>query len=288
MKPATRIAPATAPARSADRVVDVSGEHGEEATARAEGAVDSLRKLLSRKVAEVIRSDPAEADKAVELGIVDRRWLEDPVNEPISTSKPTEILESFLARSVERKPSLLSTMGLSAVQLLSSQRKLDGGETQVVTVAFTDLEGFTAFTDAHGDTEAAALVTAHQRAAGPVVRRWRGRLVKHLGDGLLCTFPDTHNGIRAVLELVASPPGPLRLRAGMHLGEVVVSNDDVLGQVVNVAARVTETANGDQVVVTGDVVASAASVPGVEFRRLRRRRLKGISEKVDLYEALQS
>lgn len=255
-------------------------------TGLGDGTVDSLRKLLSRTVAEVIRSDPEEANKAIELGIVDRRWLEDPVNEPLATSKPTEILEHFLARSVERKPSLLSSMGLSAVQLLGSQRKPGVGAIEVLTVAFTDLEGFTAFTDAHGDTEAAALVSSHQRAAGPLVRRWRGTLVKHLGDGLLCTFPDTANAIGAVLELVAHPPPPLRLRAGLHLGEVVVSKNDIVGQVVNVAARVTETADGDQVVVTGEVAAAAGDMPGVEFRRLRRRRLKGISEKMELYEAL--
>jgi len=265
----------------------VSAEDSERRIGLGEGTVDSLRKLLSRKVAEVIRSDPEEADKAIELGIVDRRWLEDPVNEPISTSKPTEILEHFLARSVERKPSLLSTMGLSAIQLLASQRKSGVGEIEVLTVAFTDLEGFTAFTDRHGDNEAAALVSNHQLTAGPLVRRWRGRMVKHLGDGLLCTFPDTRNALRAVLELVAAPPAPLRVRAGLHLGEVVVSADDIVGQVVNVAARVTETAKGDQVVATGEVVAAAGQLPGVEFRRLRRRRLKGISERVDLYEVVR-
>lgn len=253
-----------------------------------EGAVDSLRKLLSRKVAEVIRSDPEEADRALELGLVDRRWLEDPVNVPMSAGRPTEILENFLARSVERKPSLLSTMGLSAVQLLASHRSAGVGQTEALTVAFTDLEGFTAFTDANGDDEAVALVGKHQRVAGSLVRRWRGRVVKHLGDGLLCTFPDPENAIRAVLELVAAPPAPLRMRAGLHLGEAVVSKDDVVGQVVNIAARVTETAGGDQVVATGEVVAAAGSLPGLEFRRLRRRRLKGISEKVDLYEVLSA
>ena len=93
-----------------------------------EGAVDTLRKLLGRKVAEVIRNDPEEAATALELGIIDHRWLDDPVNQPISPSKPTEILEHFLARSLERKPSLLSTIGLSAVQLLAAFRSHGNGE----------------------------------------------------------------------------------------------------------------------------------------------------------------
>ena len=153
----------------------VSANEIDSARSVGEGAVDTLRRLLARKVAEVIRNDPDEAATALELGIIDRRWLDDPVNQPISPSKPTEILEHFLARSVERKPSLLSTVGLSAVQLLATHRSPGNGEVEVVTVAFTDLEGFTSFTDTHGDSVAAAMISEHYRTAGPIVRRWRGR-----------------------------------------------------------------------------------------------------------------
>jgi adenylate cyclase len=264
----------------------VSADAIEPAAPSGGGAVDSLRRLFARKAAEVIRSDPEEAATALELGIIDHRWLDDPGNQPVSTSKPTEILEHFLARSVERKPSLLSTIGLSAVQLLSSHGSPGAGEPKTLTVAFTDLEGFTSFTDTHGDAAAVALIDEHHRVAGPIVRRWRGRVVKHLGDGLLCTFPDAGEATRAVLELLATPPAPLRLRAGLHVGEAVVSRDDVVGHVVNVAARVTETAKGNQVVVTEETAEAAGAIPGAEFRRLRKRRLKGISERMVLYEAV--
>jgi adenylate cyclase len=65
----------------------------------------------------------------------------------------------------------------------------------------------------------------------------------------------------------------------------VVSREDVVGHVVNIAARVTETAKGNQVVVTKET-AEAGPVPGAEFRRLRNRRLKGISERVELFEVV--
>ncbi len=248
--------------------------------------VAALRRLLGQKAAEIIRSDPEEAARALELGIIDRRWLEDPGNEPISASKPTEILENFLERSVERRPSLLSTIGLSAVQLLTSGPSPGKGETQTLTVAFTDLEGFTSFTDTYGDDAAVSLIDQHHRVAGPVVRRRRGRIVKHLGDGLLCTFPSAGEGIRAALELLASPPSPLRLRAGLHVGECIVSRDDVVGHVVNTAARITETAKGNQILVSNEAAELAGEIPGTEYRRLRKRALKGISERVELYEVV--
>ena len=135
------------------------------------------------------------------------------------------------------------------------------GEVEVVTVAFTDLEGFTSFTDTHGDDAAAAMISEQNRAAGPIVRRWHGRVVKHLGDGLLCTFPEANGGIRAALELLETSPSPLRLRAGLHVGEAVVTQDDVVGQVVNIAARVTETAKGNQVVVTAETARQSLRFP---------------------------
>jgi adenylate cyclase len=130
------------------------------------------------------------------------------------------------------------------------------------------------------------LITEHYRAAGSIVRRWRGRLVKHLGDGLLCTFPDANSGIRAALELVETPPSPLRLRAGLHAGEVLVSPDDVVGHVVNIAARLTEAAKGNQVVVTAETAAAAGAIVGAEFRRLGTWRLKGISEGLEVCEVV--
>ena len=65
-----------------------------------------------------------------------------------------------------------------------------------------------------------------------------------------------------------------------------MSRDDVVGQVVNIAARVTETAKGNQVVTTAEAAIAAGPIPGVEFRRLRKRRLKGISDRVELYEVI--
>jgi adenylate cyclase len=248
--------------------------------------VDTIRRLLAKKAAEVIRSDPDEAALAVEIGLVDDRWLEDPLNHPISTSKPTEIIEQFLERSVERRPSLLSSLGLSAVQLLTAHRGAGDGETKVLTIVFTDLEGFTAYTDAHGDAAALALIDEQHRAASPIVRRRRGRVVKQLGDGLLCSFNDPDGAVRASLEMLDTSPSPLRLRAGIHMGEVIVSRGDVVGQVVNVAARITELIKGGQVVVTAETADTAGDIPGVEFKKLRARRLKGISERVQLREAV--
>ena len=260
--------------------------------AREAGAATfaALRRATARKAAEMIRSDPDDAATALEIGLVDQEWLQAPGERPISSSAPGDILRRFLERTVERHPSKLSSLGLTAVQLLSSGDDAGGsgkGSAKPLTVVFTDLEGFTAYTDAHGDAAALALIDEHHQRAAPTVRRWKGRIVKHLGDGLLCTFPKPALGIRAALDLQASAPDPLRLRAGVHMGEAAVTRTDVVGHVVNVAARVCEAAKGGQVLATEDAVGAASSageLSDVRLGRMKSRRMKGVKAPVRLCE----
>jgi adenylate cyclase len=242
-------------------------------------------------VAALVRSDPENAATALEIGLVDEAWLNAPSENPISSSTPTAIVRRFLERTVETRPSLLSSFGLTAVQLLSSGSDDGDGASatnapgQPMTIVFTDLEGFTAYTDANGDGAALAVVDAHLGRARPVVRRWNGQIVKHLGDGLLCTFPDPPAGVRAALDLQATAPAPLRLRAGVHTGDAVARRGDVLGHVVNVAARVCEAADGGQVLVSEDVRDAAGELDGVRFGRARARRMKGVKDRVRVCDA---
>jgi adenylate cyclase len=102
----------------------------------------------------------------------------------------------------------------------------------------------------------------------------------------LLTFPEPEAAVLAGLELVDSAPEPLRLRGGVHVGDVLALPDDVIGHVVNVAARVTELARGGEVMVTVDVRdAIGAELGRVRFSRVRRRSLKGIDTAVGVCRA---
>lgn len=246
--------------------------------------VASLRRSVAEKVVDALRSrDPELLESMVEIGVVRREWVEEGAG-PMATAAPMEVVERLLERSVERRPSLLANLGLSTIQVLSSSSDEGGAEgtpATRMTVVFTDLEGFTKFTADTGDDAASQLLAAHHRTVGPIVRSRGGRTVKRLGDGLLLTFPEPEAAVLACLELVGVQPQPLRLRAGMHVGDVVVTRDDVIGHVVNVAARVTESAKGGEVLVTTDVrQAVADGLPQVKFGRARRRSFKGLGDAI--------
>ncbi len=260
------------------------------ATGRA--AVHSFRRGAAKRLIAALRDkDPALLETFVDSGVVSRDFVDEPDSDAdFRNAPPLAVVERLLERSVERRPSLMAAMGLSAIQLLSAtdDDSDDGGgpgTTVRLAVAFTDLEGFTRFTERNGDDAASQLVADHHRTVGPIVRSRGGRIVKRIGDGLLLTFPEPEAALLACLELVDTPPEPLRLRAGVHVGDVVMTRDDVVGHVVNVAARVTESAKGGEVVATGDVVAAADGLPRVEFSRLRKKSFKGLAEAVPVAKA---
>jgi adenylate cyclase len=249
-------------------------------------AVTRLRLGLAHRIAYLLQRDPGRLEQAVEVGLIRREWLERPGEEPLSTSTPVEVVERMLERQVEKRPSLLPALGLTAIQVLSAGSPDDAeGVPTRLAVAFTDLEGFTRYTAREGDEAASQLLAEHHRTMGPIVRSRGGRIVKRLGDGLLLTFPEPEAAVLACLELVANPPEPLRVRAGVHLGEIVVSMDDVIGHVVNVAARVAESAKGGEVLVTGDVKSAVGTPHGFVFGPARRRTFKGLGESVPVSKA---
>jgi class 3 adenylate cyclase len=261
--------------------------------ARRVGAetVQRLRRTGAEQIAALLQRDPEMVARAVELGLVRREWIERPGEEHVRDATAKEVLERFLEREVERRPSAISKLGLSTVQILSTTAGAAGddegeGVPDTLTIVFTDLEGFTSYTAQEGDETASRVVTEHQKVVGPIVRSRGGRILKHLGDGLLVTFTSPEAAVLAGLELVESQHDPLPMRVGMHTGEVLVRRDhDVVGHVVNLAARVAEAARGSEVLVTVDVRQAVGKLPGVVFTRARRREFKGVGESIGVCAA---
>lgn len=170
-----------------------------------------------------------------------------------------------------------------AMSSAESEAAALGGEPVELTVAFTDLEAFTTYTEAEGDDAARWLLIGHHRESGQIVRSRGGRILKWLGDGLMLTFPGPEAAVLACLELAESAPLPLRV--GVHGGTVLATGDDVVGRVVNLAARVAESAKGGELVVTDQVRTAVGDLRGVAFDGPHSRSFKGIEDTVPVYLA---
>ena len=158
---------------------------------------------------------------------------------------------------------------------------------------FADIVGYTSLS-ARDEGSALAAVAALQAALRATVPRESGRVVKTMGDGALAEFDSTGGAVRAALALrdayaerveEAGLEGS-RLRVGVHVGDVATLPDgDLIGDGVNVAARIQQAADPDQVLVGEEVQRQLRSRAGLAFEPVGERELKGVPEPVRLYTA---
>ena len=157
------------------------------------------------------------------------------------------------------------------------------------TFVFADIAGFTALTEAHGDEEAVALVTAFADCVAPELPAVRGEHVKTIGDALMLRIPDPADaillGIRLAHGLLGAHGAP-SVRVGLHHGTAVEREGDYFGAAVNLAARVSGMAAGGEVLVSGSTAALVPELDGVVYESRGRHELKNVKEPVELFVAL--
>jgi len=150
-------------------------------------------------------------------------------------------------------------------------------------VLFTDIVDSTALAESMGPSRWRELVAAHNERIQFELDRFRGRLVKTTGDGVLALFDGSERAVRAAAAIcLAAKSLGLSIRAGVHTGEVEIAAGDVRGLAVHVAARVMALAGPSQVYVsatTHDLVADS----GLTFVDAGSHELKGVSGARQLY-----
>ena len=129
-----------------------------------------------------------------------------------------------------------------------------------VAVLFTDIVDSTALNHSLGDDEWARLLARHRGIVRECVLTHAGSEVGTQGDGFLLRFDDPDAAARCAVAIqqrllddragAPEDPTPLHVRIGMHAGEVVQDDDDIIGKVINLAARVTSAAGADEILVT--------------------------------------
>jgi adenylate cyclase len=155
-------------------------------------------------------------------------------------------------------------------------------------VMFVDLASFTPLAEAMGDARAAAVLDRFGEIVRKAVRRCHGRTVKQIGDGFMIVFPECFSAVSCGLELEEQSsvePSFPAVRIGLHFGSLLYHEGDYVGSNVNIAARLAADAQRHQFLVTDEVRRRAKEYEPVEFVRLGKRKLKGLSAQVEVFEA---
>ncbi|MDH4150593.1 MAG: adenylate/guanylate cyclase domain-containing protein [Betaproteobacteria bacterium] len=124
-----------------------------------------------------------------------------------------------------------------------------------LAVLFADVAESTELYREIGDVEALQVISACLTQLISVLPQHQGRLVKTMGDAIMCLFPDSDSAVEAAVDMQrqidALQPGgrSLQIRIGLHTGPVVVGGDDVYGDTVNVAAYLGDAATPGQILI---------------------------------------
>jgi class 3 adenylate cyclase len=139
-------------------------------------------------------------------------------------------------------------------EFLTGVRGGSGAERVLATVLFTDIVGSTDRAAALGDGPWRDLLDRHDRTVRAQIQRYRGREVKTVGDGFVAAFDAPGRAIECALAIRdALGAFDVRVRAGIHTGEIEMRGDDVAGLAVHIGARVSALAAPGEVWVSSTV-----------------------------------
>jgi pimeloyl-ACP methyl ester carboxylesterase len=153
----------------------------------------------------------------------------------------------------------------------------------LASMLFTDIVSSTEKVAELGDRQWTTLLKTHDGIVHSEVTRHGGRQIKHTGDGSLCVFEGPARAARSWLSIASRVREiGLEIRGGLHTSEVELSNDDVRGLGVHIAARLMSLASPGELIVSS-VVHDLSVGSGLEFSERGRHVLKGIPGEWQVY-----
>jgi class 3 adenylate cyclase len=258
--------------------------------ALAHSQTDYAAMLLARLEAGAEQSNPERCRaKALEL-----------LNRAISTAhelgmKP--LVEQALALKLRAQGASSGAL-LSSIDALTLAVQHDrpdvrphAGPDGTVTLMFSDMEGFTAMTERLGDLRAHQVIAAHNKIVREQVAAHRGFELELQGDGFLLAFATPRQALACAVAIQRAmtaynaqhPDEPIRVRIGLHAGEVIQEGDKFFGKTVILAARIAAQARGGEILVSDRVKVAGDKADGPRFGEARTVALKGLSGSYALY-----
>ena len=167
-------------------------------------------------------------------------------------------------------------------------------ERRLAAILAADVAGYSRLMGVNEEGTLATLKAHRRELLDPKIAEHRGRIVKTTGDGALVEFASAVDAVRCAGEIqrgmskrnVAIPPDRrIEFRMGINVGDVVVDGDDILGDGVNVAARLEGLSEPGGICVSGRVQEDAQGKIDIAFDDAGEQQLKNIARPVRVYRA---
>jgi adenylate cyclase len=156
---------------------------------------------------------------------------------------------------------------------------------QLAAIMFTDIAGYTSLM---GDDEEKAIdvLNKNRQIQKPLISQFQGTWIKELGDGVLASFTNASDAVGCAISIQQQSKhiADLKLRIGIHLGEVLFQNDDVFGDGVNIASRIQAIAPIGGIWISEAVHRNISNKKEIKSNFIKEETLKHVAEPMRIYE----
>ena len=165
------------------------------------------------------------------------------------------------------------------------------GSRRLAAIMYTDLARYAALAQ-RNESLSLRVLNTHRQLLRPIFSKYNGREVKTLGDGFLVEFASALDAVKCAYDiqrevrdfnLSCAREARIHLRVGIHLGEVIESGEDILGDAVNVASRIERLATDGGISLTQPVYEQVRNKFELSIKSLGRKHLKHIRDPVEVY-----
>jgi class 3 adenylate cyclase/tetratricopeptide (TPR) repeat protein len=170
-----------------------------------------------------------------------------------------------------------------------------GNSTRSAAVLFTDIVDSTEYFKVHGDAGGREMLRRHEEIASPIIARHGGLVLKVLGDSVMAYFLDAREAVKSAIEIQQghnvynrdrNRESRIQVRVGIHYGSVIVEENDIYGEVVNAAAKLTNLADGEKVYVSEEVFKLVRELPCLHFELVNIWQKGQVPEGLTVYRVL--
>jgi len=157
-------------------------------------------------------------------------------------------------------------------------------QRRLAAIMFTDIVGYTALMGSD-EKKAFEFLKKNRRIHWRLIKKYRGRWLKEMGDGILASFTSNIDAVMCALSIQkAAQEVKIPLRIGIHQGDVIFEKKDVLGDGVNIASRIQGVADTYGIVISETVFNDIKNKDGLETESLGPQSLKGVKSSVGIYK----
>lgn len=165
---------------------------------------------------------------------------------------------------------------------------------RLAAIMFSDICGYSLIMG-RDEAQAMRILARHDEIMNGAIAEFGGAVIKRMGDGILAEFHSAVSAVECAMVIqrriaeqnaVAAEPNRFQVRIGVHLGDVVVSGGDILGDGVNVASRIEPLARPGGICISQDVYNQVHNKVEMEIVSLGPQQLKNIQRQVEIYRVI--